>query len=103
VLRQPGLLFFEMRLNRYLALCGLGSRRACEALILEGRVTVNGRRIQELATSIEAGDRVSSADWRSLRVMTSAACHFPCDFRKTCYQSVRTSFSYNGHRQMIAV
>jgi 23S rRNA pseudouridine2605 synthase len=70
VLRQPGLLLFKMRLNRYLALCGLGSRRACEALILEGRVTVNGRRVQELATSIEAGDRVT-ADGREV----SAAEH----------------------------
>ena len=31
-----------MRLNRYLALCGLGSRRRCEALIDEGIVEVNG-------------------------------------------------------------
>jgi 23S rRNA pseudouridine2605 synthase len=31
-----------MRLNRYLASCGLGSRRKCEALIEEGLVEVNG-------------------------------------------------------------
>ena len=32
-----------MRLNRYLALCGLGSRRACEEIILAGGVRINGR------------------------------------------------------------
>jgi 23S rRNA pseudouridine2605 synthase len=31
-----------MRLNKYLALCGLGSRRKCEGLIAEGIVEVNG-------------------------------------------------------------
>jgi 23S rRNA pseudouridine2605 synthase len=47
-----------MRLNRYLALCGLASRRACEDLILSGRVTVNGRRVDNLATAVEETDRV---------------------------------------------
>ena len=31
-----------MRLQKYLAEAGLGSRRACEALIRAGRVLVNG-------------------------------------------------------------
>lgn len=48
-----------MRLNRYLSLCGLGSRRKCEALIRAGRVGINGRRVQVLATQIQASDTVS--------------------------------------------
>ncbi len=48
-----------MRLNRYLALCGLASRRACEDLILSGRVTVNGHRVETLATAVEENDRVT--------------------------------------------
>lgn len=32
-----------MRLNRYLAAAGIGSRRTCDALIAAGRVTINGR------------------------------------------------------------
>lgn len=47
-----------MRLNRYLALCGLGSRRACEEIILGGGVKVNGRPVRELATVVQAGDIV---------------------------------------------
>ena len=39
-----------MRLNHYLALCGLGSRRACEEIILGGSVRINGRAVRELAT-----------------------------------------------------
>lgn len=47
-----------MRLNRYLALCGLGSRRACEEIILGGSVRINGRSVRELATVVEPGDTV---------------------------------------------
>jgi len=47
-----------MRLNRYLALCGLGSRRACEEVILGGGVRINGRPVRELATVVDPGDTV---------------------------------------------
>jgi 23S rRNA pseudouridine2605 synthase len=46
---------FPMRLNRYLALCGLGSRRSVEDLIRFGRITVNG-------TPAELGMHVTEAD-----------------------------------------
>ena len=47
-----------MRLNRYLALCGLGSRRACEEIISCGGVRINGRPVRELATVVMPGDTV---------------------------------------------
>ena len=47
-----------MRLNRFLASCGLGSRRQCEQLILDGKVTVNRQRCVELATTIGPKDVV---------------------------------------------
>lgn len=47
-----------MRLNQFLARAGFGSRRACEALILEGAVTINGHRLRELATQVDEGDHV---------------------------------------------
>lgn len=47
-----------MRLNRYLSLCGLGSRRGCEVLIQEGRVSINGHMIKDLATQVTDEDRV---------------------------------------------
>lgn len=48
-----------MRLNRYLALCGLGSRRECESLIIRGAVEINGSPVTELATTVRPGDRVT--------------------------------------------
>lgn len=48
-----------MRLNRFLASCGLGSRRGCEDLVRQGRVAINDRPVNDLATRIGPGDRVS--------------------------------------------
>ncbi len=47
-----------MRLNRFLAAAGLGSRRSCEDLISSGVVVINGHRIENLATTVEPGDDV---------------------------------------------
>lgn len=47
-----------MRLNRYLSLCGLGSRRGCEALISEGQVSINGTYSRSLGTKVEDDDEV---------------------------------------------
>ena len=46
-----------VRVNRYLASTGLGSRRAVEKLVREGRVTVNGS-VADLATRVAEGDDV---------------------------------------------
>lgn len=48
-----------MRLNRYLSSCGLGSRRGCEAIILEGRVSINGSTCRTLATVVGESDVVT--------------------------------------------
>ena len=42
-----------MRINRYLALCGFGSRRAVEDLIVGGAVKVGGEIVYDLARQIE--------------------------------------------------
>lgn len=48
-----------VRLQRFLAQAGAGSRRACEEMILEGRVSVNGRRTNALPVFIDpAKDRI---------------------------------------------
>ena len=47
-----------MRLQKYLAECGVASRRAAEKMIAEGRVTVDGAVIQEMGVSVEDGQIV---------------------------------------------
>ncbi len=42
----------EIRLQKYLADAGVASRRACEELIVSGRVSVNGKIVTKLGTKI---------------------------------------------------
>lgn len=42
-----------MRINKYLALCGMGSRRKVEEFILSGRVKKNGQVVESLATQVD--------------------------------------------------
>ncbi len=96
----------EERLQKIMSHAGLGSRRACEELILNGRVTVNGR-IAEIGQKADpAVDRIV-ADGRVIsaaeppvyiaiykpRNVLSAVEAEPNDFRKT----VRSLIPLEGH------
>ena len=43
-----------MRLQKYMALCGVASRRSAEDMITAGKVCVNGKTVTELGTKIDA-------------------------------------------------
>ena len=47
-----------MRLQKYMAMCGVAARRKCEEIIGAGRVSVNGQIITEMGTQVEEGDEV---------------------------------------------
>ena len=47
-----------MRLQKYMAECGVASRRKCEEIILQGRVQVNGETISGMGAQVEEGDEV---------------------------------------------
>jgi hypothetical protein len=47
------------RLNRYLALAGLGTRRSVEGLVRTGRVAIDGVVVQEPSAAVEPGQRVT--------------------------------------------
>lgn len=50
----------KIRLQKYLANSGIASRRKCEELILEGKISVNGDIVQELGMKITPGvDKVT--------------------------------------------
>src|SRR5687768_477648 len=72
-----------MRLNRYLAAAGLGSRRGCEDLIRGGQVTVNGQVCIDLATTVNDEDSVKVSGRRvhpekSLYVLLNKPPGFLC-------------------------
>jgi len=51
-----------MRLNRYIARCGVASRRDSDSLITAGRVAVNGIVCQKLGTTVAPGIDVVTVD-----------------------------------------
>ena len=48
----------EIRLQLFMARCGVASRRASEEIITSGRVTVNGASVTELGTKVSEKDCV---------------------------------------------
>lgn len=54
------------RLNKFLASCGVGSRRACDELISSGRVEINGSPCTNLGTRVLPSDHVR-VDGRRVR------------------------------------
>jgi len=47
-----------LRINQYIAACGAASRRKAEALVLEGRISINGVVVRELAQQVGETDIV---------------------------------------------
>ena len=48
-----------MRLNKYIAHCGIASRRAADTLIMQGHVAVNGKVVQEMGYHVQEKDVVT--------------------------------------------
>ena len=70
-----------IRLNKYLASCAVGSRRACDDLIQAGRVEVNGSRCANLATRVLPDDHVKVDGRRVVpRAPVVVAFHKPRGF-----------------------
>ena len=92
-----------VRLNRFLASCGVASRRSCDTLILEGRVELNGKITVDLASRVFPGDHVKF-DGKMLRgqapltVVLNKPKKFLCtkadpEGRDTIYQLLPKTFS----------
>jgi 23S rRNA pseudouridine2605 synthase len=61
----------NVRLQKVLAAAGIGSRRACEELIAQGRVEVDGRLVREQGTRVDPEQAVIKVD--GMRVSTKTA------------------------------
>ena len=55
------------RLQKYIARCGVSSRRKAEELILQGKVKVNGEVVTELGTKV-SGDDIITVDGKLLSI-----------------------------------
>jgi 23S rRNA pseudouridine2605 synthase len=57
-----------VRLQKVLASAGIGSRRACELLIAEGRVSIDGRGVAELGTRVDPASSVVRVDGKRVNL-----------------------------------
>ena len=57
-----------MRLNRFLARAGQGSRRSVEAFIQAGRVTINGEKVKDLGRRVDTDSDQVALDGKPLRL-----------------------------------
>lgn len=91
-----------MRLNRYLAACGLGSRRSCEQLVTAGRVFLNGREVRELATQVADSDEVV-VDGRKVKaqVETTVILNKPPGFLCTRHDELEDPRREAGIRETV--
>jgi 23S rRNA pseudouridine2605 synthase len=95
------------RLNKFLASCGLGSRRQCDRMVQEGAVTVNGEPCTNPATRVTPADSVR-VEGRALRpkATTTILFHKPRGLvctrndelgRETIYALLPAKFEHLRH------
>jgi 23S rRNA pseudouridine2605 synthase len=58
----------RIRLQKFLASCGLGSRRACEEFVTSGRVTIDGQQVHELGTTVDPSRQKIELDGEPLKI-----------------------------------
>ena len=97
-------ILFTLRINQYISQCGIASRRKAEALILEGRVSINGVTVTELSRQVGETDIVEMDGQKISPVKrhTAIAFHKPpgviCTAtdpqgRKTIYDCLPSGFA----------
>ena len=92
----------QIRLQKYMASCGVASRRKCEELILEGHVKVNGQVITELGIKInpkrdkiEYNNRIISSSNNYIYILLNK----PID----CVTTVKDQFGRNSVLDIVKV
>ncbi|MDF1658382.1 MAG: pseudouridine synthase [Verrucomicrobiales bacterium] len=93
-----------IRLNKFLASCGIGSRRGVEKLILEGRVEINGEMILDLSSRVSPDDHVKCdgkllQEKSPLTLVLNKPIGFLCtrddpERRKTIYELIPRKFEF---------
>src|SRR3954466_5048578 len=73
------------RLQKVLAHAGVGSRRACEELIVQGRVTIDGQVARELGTKVDPRSQKAAVDGQRIHAERNVyyAVHKPKGYVST--------------------
>lgn len=92
----------QIRLQKYLASCGIASRRKCEEIILQGKIKVNGKVVTELGTKIYSNKDKVEYNGKQLKQNTSHVyilLNKPIDYVTT----VKDQFGRNSVLDLVKV
>ena len=57
-----------MRLNKFMATCGVASRRKCDDLILEGKIRINAKPVKQLGVDVDPENDMVTFDGKLLQI-----------------------------------
>ena len=77
-----------IRLQKYIADCGVTSRRKAENLIIQGRVKINGVKVTELGTKVEPQTDVVSVNGDVIDVLTVDHLYLVMNKPRSCMTTV---------------
>jgi 23S rRNA pseudouridine2605 synthase len=66
--KSPGIHKEDIRLNKFLAMAGVGSRRSNDELIVSGVVRVNGKKVDELGAKVDPNRDVVTVNGNAVHV-----------------------------------
>lgn len=72
-----------MRLNKFMATCGVASRRSCDEIIEEGRVRVNAVVVKKLGGQVDPDKDLVAVDGKAIRIKGSFEYYMlykPCGY-----------------------
>src|SRR5262245_35104726 len=90
----------EVRLQKVIAQAGVTSRRKAEALIVQGRVIVNGKKITTLGSMVDPTTDIVAVDGKPLRVhdpLRAILLHKPRGSVTTCQDDQRRLTVYDSY------
>lgn len=68
-MKRLSMIEYPLRLQVYMAKCGIGSRRFCEQLISSGRVMVNNKLVRELGFKVESEEDIVQVDGETIEII----------------------------------
>ena len=71
----------EERLQKYLAECGIASRRKCEEYIIQGKVQVNGKTITELGVKVNTEKDKITFEGKNVKQEEKIGSHSRINFK----------------------
>lgn len=78
----------QIRLQKYIADCGVTSRRKAENLIVEGRVKINDSRVTELGTKVDPQTDVVAVDGEIIDIMSVDHVYLVMNKPRSCVTTV---------------